>query len=148
MGIADVLACKKIGLDTSPFIYYIEENEKYIDLVDGIFEAVRSDETELQAVTSMVTLIEVLVKPIADGKEHLANRYRAFLLGSKGLSTFPLTELIAEQAATLRAKYRIRTPDSIQIATAIVVDAQKFVCNDNSLKKVTEIEIIMLDDML
>ncbi len=68
------------------------------------------------------------------------------LLYTDGLSTCEVSHDISELGARLRAKYLIRTPDSIQLATGIIHGAKYFITNDIALKKVKEIEIIVLDD--
>ena len=56
--------------------------------------------------------------PLREGKTELADEYRKNLLQSPGMTTVPLDESIAEAAAGLRARYHVRTPDAIQLATA------------------------------
>jgi len=56
---------------------------------------------------------------------------------------------ISETAAELRAKYSfIRTPDAIQIATAINTEADFFITNDKKLKGLSEIKSLVLDELL
>lgn len=55
---------------------------------------------------------------------------------------------ISETAARLRAKYAIKSPDALQIATGLYYSADKFLTNDVMLRKVNEIEILILDDFL
>jgi len=78
----------------------------------------------------------------------LAKRYREILLQSDGLTTFEILHEISEKSAELRAKYSIKTPDAIQIAVGVLYDATKFLTNDSDLKKVSEIEVLVLDDFL
>src|ERR1035438_5453343 len=82
-------------------------------------------------VTSFVTLIEVLVHPLREGRPELAEEYRNILLHSPALTAIPLDEGIAEEAAGLRARHNLRTPDAIQLATAIRSGASWFLTNDN-----------------
>src|SRR5713101_4581869 len=128
MGWVDSLKGNVIGLDTTPLIYFTEENPTYIEVIDPFFKAVGSG--ELMVVTSVVTLLEVLVRPIRDGNLKLAQRYRDFLLNSHSVTTHFLSQGIAEEAARLRATYNISTPDSIQMATAISEGASFFLTND------------------
>lgn len=93
-------------------------------------------------------MLEVLVHPLKKGDEFLAEKYREILLYSKGLTTFEILNDVSEIAAKLRAKYSIKTPDTIQIATAIHYGANGFLTNDPTLTRVKEIEIIILDDFL
>ncbi|MBU7029084.1 MAG: PIN domain-containing protein [Theionarchaea archaeon] len=94
-----------------------------------------------------MTLLEVLVHPYRCGDKDLAEKYREILLYSDNLSTFPVSNEVADKSAELRAKYRIRTPDAIQIATALHGEASTFLTNDKNLKKVEEIDIITLFDI-
>jgi len=55
---------------------------------------------------------------------------------------------VAEKGAELRAKYGIRTPDALQIASAIENRATIFFSNDDRLKKNREIEVVVLKELL
>jgi hypothetical protein len=54
---------------------------------------------------------------------------------------------IAEEAARLRAFHNIRTPDSIQMATAIIGKASFFLTNDIRLPSLPNLKILLLDDL-
>jgi hypothetical protein len=45
-------------------------------------------------------------------------------------------------------KCSIKTPDAIQIAVGLFHKATRFLTNDPSLKKVSEIDVLVLDDFL
>jgi len=56
---------------------------------------------------------------------------------------------IAEEAGILRGKHQfLRTIDALQIAAAIHAKADIFLTNDKELKKINEIDIIILSDYL
>jgi len=57
----------------------------------------------------------------------------------------PLTLSIADRAAQLRAEYRLRTPDAIQVATVIAGEATGLVTNDFGMRRVEGIEVLVLD---
>jgi len=134
-----------VGLDTSPLIYFIEEHPKYINLLDAFFLAVK--EHKISAVTSSLTLTEVLVHPLLKGNWKLVNEYKSILLSADGLETVPINNEIAEIAAGLRAKYNLSTPDALQIATAIFSGAKHFLTNDMKLKNVPDIKVLCLNDL-
>ena len=50
MGWIAPLRGRVVGLDTTPLIYFIEENSTYLELVGPFFEAI--DQGEVSAVTS------------------------------------------------------------------------------------------------
>ena len=145
MGWLATLRGKVVGLDTTPLIYFIEENPTYLKLVSPFFEAI--DQGEVSAVTSIVTLLEVLVHPFQHGDAALVQQYRDILLNAQGLTTIPLSQDIAEEAAHIRAAHNIRTPDAIQMATAIYVGASYFLTNDARLPSLPELKVLVLDQV-
>lgn len=142
----DRIRGKTVGLDTSPLIYFIEESPKYLGVTDPFFEALGHG--EFQAVTSTVTLLEVLVHPLRNDNPELAKQYREILLNSANLTVLAVSRDIAEEAAQIRAKSNIRTPDAIQIATALYGGASFFLTNDLSLKTLPYLTILTLDSLL
>jgi len=58
-----------------------------------------------------------------------------------------LDEGIAEVAAALRARHNIRTPDAIQLATAIRAGASWFLTNDAELANLPEIYVVVLKQL-
>jgi len=55
---------------------------------------------------------------------------------------------IAVESAKLRVKYRIKIPDAIQVASGLVNGANAFITNDSNLKKIKEIKVIVLEDVV
>jgi predicted nucleic acid-binding protein len=135
-----------IGLDTAPFIYYIEEVTPYADLLDPVFG--RLENHSLRAVTSAVTLAEILAKPFADKNFSLVDEIKFTIKSFTSLSVVTIDEKLAEAAALIRARYTVRLPDALQIATAIHGEATLFLTNDKRVKKVDTIEILVLSDFL
>lgn len=146
MGLVDELRETRVCIDTAPVIYFIEKHPKYLNVVKPIFTEIEAG--NIDAITSTITLLEVLVQPLRIGNETLAERYREILLYSENLTTFEIVHEVTEMAAKLRAKYTIRTPDAIQIAVGVLYGAVKFVTNDSLLRKVPDIKVLVLDDFL
>jgi|ERR1019366_4617394 predicted nucleic acid-binding protein len=135
-----------VGLDTLPFLSYVERKPDYVEILHTFFQAVQQG--KISVVTSMVTLLEILVYPFQSGNAELAYQYRDILLNSKGLTTIPLTPEIAEGAAQLRGSYRkLRTPDAIQLSTAINANASFFLTNDARLPELPDLRILQLDEL-
>jgi predicted nucleic acid-binding protein len=135
-----------VGLDTLPFLSYIERNSDYVEILQTFFHAVQQG--KIAVVTSMVTLLELLIYPFQLGNVELAYQYRNILLNSTGLKTLPMTQEIAEEAARLRGIYRkIRTSDAIQMATAIRANASFFLTNDVRLPSLPNLRILQLDEL-
>lgn len=64
------------------------------------------------------------------------------------LSVYNVNEVIAEEAARLRAVYNLKTPDAIIVATAIIYKADVFLTNDHRLAVIKEIPVVKLDELL
>ena len=146
MGLVDELQGMRICMDTAPIIYFIEKNPKYLRILKPVFLEI--DTGGIEARTSTLTLLEVLVHPFRTKNDILAERYRDILLYSEGLTTFEIFHEVSEMSSKLRAKYSIRTPDAIQIAVGLLYRASKFLTNDSALKKVSDIDVLVLDDFL
>ncbi|MFN7348786.1 MAG: type II toxin-antitoxin system VapC family toxin [Dolichospermum sp.] len=137
---------KIIGLDTAPLIYFIEENPSYLEVTDAFFIAMyRGD---FSVVTSVLTISEVLVYPLRAGNTILAQQYRDILFNSQGLTTIEVLPDIAENAAKLRADYNLRTPDAIQMATAIYGGASIFLTNDIRLPSLPGLTVLVLNQLI
>ncbi|MDQ2885599.1 MAG: PIN domain-containing protein [Chloroflexota bacterium] len=146
MGRIEELRGQIVGMDTAPFIYFIEENPTYVKFVDPLFEAIGRN--EFRVVTSMVTLLEVLVVPIRFKRDSSIQKYRDLLFKSTGISTVPVIQEIAEEAARLRSIYSsMRTPDAIQIATATQAPASYFLTNDARLPSLSGLKMLQLDEL-
>ena len=130
-----------VGLDTAPLIYLIEENLTFLP----VFEAL--DRGEFRVVTSVLTLTEVLVHPMRRGDQELANQYRRILLHASQVTTASVSESIADEAAQLRARHGLRTPDAIQLATAIRSGASSFLTNDSRLPALAALKIVVLNEL-
>lgn len=132
-----------VGLDTAPLIYFIEKHPKYLPLLLPFFEA--ADRGGIQIVTSTLTLTEVLVHPYREGNQSLAERYFRELLHTRNLRMVALSPAIAAEAARIRAAYRTKTPDAIQLASAKESGATSFVTNDGELASVPGLRLIVLE---
>ena len=146
MGWVDTLRGSTVGLDTGPLIYYIEEHATFLERVAPFFEA--AERGEFRVVTSMVTLTEVLIHPFRESRLELAREYREILLRSASLTTVPLNEVVAEEAAALRARHNLRTPDAIQLATAIHSGSSHFLTSDASLPTIPGLAMLVVKDLV
>ena len=107
------------------------------------------NENRIQAVTSVLTLSEVLPKPVETGNDELAEKFKMYLINGPNLTLLPITEIIGERAGVLRGEYPyLKTVDAVQIATALDAAADAFLTNDKKLSGIKEIKIIVLKDYL
>lgn len=136
----------KIGIDTSVFIYQVEANPKYLKLVDPIFTWLESRHG--RAVTSTITMLEVLVVPYRIPDIDAVNKFYALLSTYPHLDWIEPTLEIADRAAQLRADLNLKTPDALQASTSLVCQATGLITNDPVFKRIGGIEALILDEML
>lgn len=147
MGLIDDLGAGPVGLDTQAFIYYIEENPRYLPLVEPVFRAM--DSGQIEGVTSAITLVEVLVVPYRSGDAPLGERYESILTRGRGLRMFDLTRPLLRAAAQLRAGTGIKTPDALQVAAALSARCTALVTNDDRWpEEVAGLRIVKLQSYL
>lgn len=137
---------ERVGLDTNLFIYFIQNHPRYGAWCASLFHRIEGDRTP--AVTSTLSLLEILVQPYRERNEELVQKIFALMTTYPRLVWAPVTLEVADKAADLRARYRLTTPDAIQVATAILHQAARFIGNDRALRRVKEIQCVVLDDLL
>ena len=135
----------RFGVDTAVFIYYVEADPARFDRCLAVFDTVAAGSAGVY--TSVLTLTETLVHPLRSGNVPLADAYRNLLDHTNGVTSSAVDSHIAELAADLRSRYSLRTPDAIQIATAISAGCDAFLTNDAGLRRVADIRVVVLDDL-
>lgn len=134
-----------IAIDTCCFIYLIESS-KYPDftpLTQELFELVRDG--QVKAITSPITITEIMTLPRKLGFEELAYDYKLLITNFPNLSIPAISIAVADRAATLRSSYGLKTPDALQLATALIYKATAFFTFDKELKRVSPvIDIVSL----
>lgn len=145
--IKSFLARHKIfAADTMLFIYHFEDHARYAPVTNLLFESWERGSNS--GITSVITLMEILVKPRLDENWEAVRDYKDLLLTFPNLQLVPLESECADLASDLRARYGIKTPDAIQVASALFHSATAFVTNDDQIKQVTELEVVLLDEFL
>ena len=134
-----------IFLDTAPFIYYFEDHKTYADRMEALLAA--GMESGCRFVTSLITYIEVLTLPEKRGNHRLAAKYRDYFTNSNALSIHPLDLIVADATVRIRARHGLRTPDAIQIATALSCGADHVVTNDKQWRIVPDLPVVVMDEL-
>jgi predicted nucleic acid-binding protein len=136
---------RRIALDTSIFIYHLQPNPKYLAYTDLIFSWLERPES--RAVTSTITMTELLVLPYREGDEQLANDFYGLLSTYPNLDWIVPNLEIAELAAQIRALHRLQTPDALQAATAAHSLATGLITNDVVFERVEGFQTLVLDQL-
>lgn len=138
----------RIGLDSPLLIYHLEDIRPYSELTEEAFTAIAGG--SLTAVLSTVSVTELLVKPFAQGQVSRVALFERFILSLPNTILVAPSYLIAKEAARLRGRYGIRTPDALLVATALEQRAEALLTNDEGLRRVSAegIAVLVLEDFV
>jgi predicted nucleic acid-binding protein len=145
MGLLSSLTGATLYLDTNVFVYACEGFPDFSDSLRELFAAI--DAGNISAVTSELTLAELLVKPFMDGDAHRQSIYNDTIRNSEQLSVFPITRDILIEAARLRSASTLRLPDAIHVATACSAGCTLFLTNDKRISTIVGIKVILLSEL-
>ena len=145
MGLLTLPLTGLIYIDASGLIYSMERVEPYRTLLEPMWQ--EAQDGNITIVSSPLIVIEALVKPLRDGNTEIESQYRE-LFASNAVRLLDASYQVFEDAASIRAETGLKTPDSIHAATAIRAECTLFVTNDTDFRRVQELPIIVLDDLL
>lgn len=131
MGINNTM---RITIDSNTLIYFFENHQEYAQDIEDLFQKVEVG--EINAFVSTLSILEILVKPKRDKNQLLENKYKTLLCNFPNLYIVDINMKIIDFAASIRADYKIKTPDSIIISTAITTNSKYLISNDVRLKNI------------
>jgi predicted nucleic acid-binding protein len=134
-----------VALDTPVFIYQMQAHQRYFACTDYIFGYL--ERSGARALTSTITMTELLVQPYRNNDERAADKFRGLLSTHPNLTWVAPNLDIAVAAARIRAIHRLHTPDAIQAATAQML-ATGLITNDPIFERVKSFETLTLDAIL
>ena len=128
---------KRIFLDTSPLIYFLDENSIFKPNMDKIFYEILNQGSTL--ITSTITVEEFLVYPYRKADFTAIQGFHNFIKDKK-ISVLKIDVNIAVEAAKIRAEYQhFKSMDALQLAAAICSRCDLFLTNDKQLKQFDKI---------
>lgn len=133
---------KIIGLDSMLFIYHFEEFKGFKEKTSEIFHSL--EQGKFQAVSSVITLIEILTQPKKQKDFYLVKEYQEIINNFPNLEIKSVDLKVTDLASSLRAEYNFTTPDAIVVATALLSEATGFITADNQLSRVKELDVFIL----
>ncbi len=120
-----------VCVDTNFLIYLLEGVGELHEKSKRIFEHLIMQETIV--ISSELTYMEVMVQPVKQDNHTLIEKYEQ--LFDDFVKLQPITLPILKQATQYRAKTipKQKTPDAIQVATAVVCQADWFISADKGI---------------
>ena len=137
---------KKVFLDTTPLIYFLDDDIHFGLKTRQIFEEILYNDRLL--LTSVLTCMEYLVHPYRTNNQAKIKACADFL-NDCHIPVLSINLEIATRAAQIRAAYKdFKSLDALQLATACVYGCDAFLTNDKQLRQLREIHCLTIDDWL
>jgi predicted nucleic acid-binding protein len=141
MGSSVTKAPPHVYFDSNVFIAAFEHVGAHSDHARWIMCAVQDG--DIAAVTSELTLAELLVKPIERGISDLAAAYEAMIVSGPNFNVLPVGRDVLIAAARLRAqRSALRLPDAVHVATARAAACGFFVSEDRRIPMPDDIKLL------
>lgn len=134
-----------IYLDTSGFIYSVEGVEPYYSLLEPMWR--QAQDGQFVIVGSDITVLETLVIPLRQGNTFLEGKFRD-TFNADEVEIIPITRPVWEEATRVRATTGLQTPDALHAAAAIHSGCTLFVTNDTDFRRVSDLPVAVLGDLL
>lgn len=144
MGELAIPSAGTVYIDANTVIYAVERMAPYALLLQPLWEAAQAK--KISIVTSELTWLETLTKPLREQDAQLAGLFREFLTADE-VTLLPATLTLWEQAARLRA-LGLKTPDALHAATALASSSRLFVTNDRAFQRVSELPVAVLHTLI
>ena len=144
---ADLQRYPLVAVDTMVFVYLLEDHPRYASAAEAALSAIEQGKTA--GVISAITLTELLTAPAQVGDTAAMLDYEIYLLHFPNVEVYPVDVAVAREAALVRAKSGLPTPDAIILATARVAGADAVLTNDKRWRgKCPEMEVLLLSEYL
>ena len=144
MGALSIPASGYVYVDANTVIYAVERIDPYRAVLAPLWQAAQQQQISL--ITSELTWLETLVKPLRENNKQLEALFRSFLTAQE-MMLIPATLPIWEHAAQLRG-LGLKTPDALHAATASAVACNLFVTNDPMFLRVRQLPVTILNTVL
>jgi predicted nucleic acid-binding protein len=118
-------------LDTNAIIYYLDEDAAVVPVLEPILAQ------DIAIFVSVVTELELLSHPGLT-EEDIAEIAQVLT----SMVVFPLESRLAQLAGTLRRQYRLKTPDSIVAATALLTRTTLVTRNIRDFQEIAALSLL------
>lgn len=122
---------QSIYLDANVIIYSVEQGSQWSHAAQELLVAL--DRDVMKAVTSELSIAEVLPKPFQLGNPDYIERYDALLHPTSAIQTVPVSRDILIHSARLQARRGLKLFDAIHVATAEAARCDYFLTEDDRL---------------
>ena len=130
---------RSLYLDTNVIVALIEAQEAEPDSLWMFMNRARATKI-VSFHTSALSFSELLVKPYRSRDEGLVRQYLQLAKSDDWLAVHQVAPTVIELAAVLRASTRLRLPDAIHVATAMLADCDDMLTFDVGITSLPQLQ--------
>lgn len=135
---------KKVFLDTTPLIYFLDNDIHFGEKTKQILESILSEGKTIMS--SVITEMEYLVYPYRTNNPEKIDAFYDFLADCD-IELKQIDSEIARKASQIRAEYKdFKAMDALQLAVAVQTHCDVFLTNDKQLKQFKEVNCITVEE--
>lgn len=146
MGLLTALQGDRIYFDTNVWVYAVESYPAFIQELIVLLQSI--DQGNQIAITSELSLAEVLVEPLQEQNKARQDAYKRAIVNRNNVFVVPVLREILIDAAQVRADTGLKLPDAIHVATAVRSQCSTFLTNDGQLKSLRSLNVVLLSEAI
>lgn len=136
---------RKVGIDTDVFLHHFEGGQ-LAEVTTVLLERVQDG--HCAGVVCSLSVAEAIARPLELGMEGLADRYRILFHEMPNLEVAPVDEEVAAEAASISAQHGLGIVEGCVLAAVGSAGATALFTNNNRLRVVKSLRVMVLDDYL
>ena len=137
---------RRVYVDTNIFIYFLEQHDRYFDVVLPFFQLFNSGQS--LAYTGDAVVAETLYKPYQLKDALRVSEFKEFFSHGEFITVLPHTHKEFNLAAELAPQHGMKLIDALHYATASLAGCKFILTNDHGFTSSEAVEIICLDRLL
>lgn len=135
---------RRAYIDANVFIYFLEEDPRWLATTSAIFASARRQ--EFLAVTADAVVSEVMVLPYRSRDEERISRVRSFFTLPGFLEVRSHARADFDEAARIQAEWRVRMVDALHLGTARNAGCDCLITNDARMPSIPGLDVLSLQD--
>lgn len=139
----DLTPAHRVHLDAPVLARHLRGEGRAAALTGALFD-VLAEEGGPAAQTSTFSLFQLMVEPYRQGHDGLVRQASSYLSAGP-VTLVPLSEEVAVRSAEVRASLGTGPGRSVQIATALLAEADCYLTEGSSLRRIAEMRVLDLD---
>lgn len=126
-----------ILLDTNIFLNVKNKEQQFYEFSKKLLDSV--DDGKFRAILSVISVAEICAGYHEAGEEREKDDFMAHIQSSPNFKVVNLDPSLADYSGKIRAQTKLRLPDAILVATALIQKARTIATHDERLKNASKL---------